>query len=256
MTRDITCIVCDDEFLGRKNIVNALSGASDWTVIAELEDGEELLELIQTHRPDVVFLDIHMPGASGIELMSQISQLASRPEIIFVTAFDQYAIQAFGLYALDYILKPFDERRFVLAVKRAEVELSRKSNGEDFAPLGSKKPYLKRIFVPSTAKLNVYEVEEIFGCVANGNYANVILKDRTVLHRVSMTYLEDHLDPADFMRVHRSSIVSVDQIKSVEHVGGARYELTLKNMFKVPLSKSKKPDVIKRLSGMGGELSE
>jgi two-component system LytT family response regulator len=210
MTRTIRCIVCDDEYLGRQNIRQALSSFPAWDIVAELESGAGLPAIIARWQPDIVFLDIRMPGRSGIDVMRDIVSQAHSPEIIFVTAFDQYAIQAFELYALDYILKPFDEQRFAQSIDRAEIS--------------------------SISKIEIIDVSGVYAFVANGNYVDILLERSKRLHRSSLNYLEQNLDPAMFVRCHRSCIARIDKIRDLVSLGDTRYEVVFDNNARVRMS--------------------
>ena len=184
MNRKIRCIVCDDEYLGRQNIKQALLSFPEWELVAELESGNGLPAIIGRAQPDIIFLDIRMPGRSGIDIMRDIVSQPNPPEIIFVTAFDQYAIQAFELYALDYILKPFDEQRFAQSIDRAQkaVELNRSVQGSEAA---EDRRYLTRLFISSISKIEIVDVSGVYAFVANGNYVDILLERTKRLHRSS-----------------------------------------------------------------------
>jgi DNA-binding LytR/AlgR family response regulator len=235
MTRTIRCIVCDDEYLGRQNVRQALSSFPAWDIVAELESGAGLPAVIARWQPDIIFLDIRMPGRSGIDVMRDIVSQAHSPEIIFVTAFDQYAIQAFELYALDYILKPFDEQRFAQSIDRAEkaVELKRGLHGPAQADV---RKYLTRLFISSISKIEIIDVSGVYAFVANGNYVDILLERSTRLHRSSLNYLEQNLDPAMFVRCHRSCIARIDKIRDLVSLGDTRYEVVFDNNARVRMS--------------------
>ena len=246
MDRKIRCIVCDDEYLGRQNIKQALLSFPSWELVAELESGSGLPAIIDGWHPDIIFLDIRMPGRSGIDVMRDIVLQSNPPEIIFITAFDQYAIQAFELYALDYILKPFDEQRFAQSIARAEkaVEVSRRLQ----VPGGSdNRRYLTRLFLSSVSKIEIVDVSGVYAFVANGNYVEVFLEQTKLLHRSSLNYLEQNLNPAMFVRCHRSSIARIDKIRDLVCLGDARYEIVLDNNTKVKMSSTYKDAVMAAL---------
>lgn len=235
MNRKIRCIVCDDEYLGRQNIKQALAPFPAWEIVAELESGTGLPAMIARWQPDIIFLDIRMPGRSGIDVMRDIVAQANPPEIIFVTAFDQYAIQAFELYALDYILKPFDEQRFAQSIDRAErtVELKRVVHGSEHV---EGRRYLTRLFISSISKIEIVDVSGVYAFVANGNYVDILLERTKRLHRSSLNYLEQNLDPAMFVRCHRSCIARIDKIRDLVCLGDTRYEVVFDNNARVRMS--------------------
>jgi two-component system LytT family response regulator len=246
MDRKIRCIVCDDEYLGRQNIRQALLSFPQWEIVAELESGNGLSASIDRWQPDIVFLDIRMPGKSGIDIMRDLVSKAHPPEIIFITAFDQYAIHAFELYALDYILKPFDEQRFAQSIDRAtraierNLILQRADTAED-------RRYLTRLFISSISKVEVVDVSGVYGFVANGNYVDILLERTKRLHRSSLNYLEQNLNPAMFVRCHRSSIARIDKIRDLVCLGDTRYEVVLDNNAKIKMSSTYKDAVMSAL---------
>ena len=246
MNRTIRCIVCDDEYLGRQNIRQALLSFPEWEVVAELESGNGLPAMIVRWQPDVIFLDIRMPGRSGIDIMRDIVSQANPPEIVFITAFDQYAIQAFELYALDYILKPFDEQRFAQSIHRATktVELNRSLQGSEAA---AGRRYLTRLFISSISRIEIVDLSGVYAFVANGNYVDILLERTKRLHRSSLSYLEQNLDPAMFVRCHRSSIARIDKIRDLVCLGDTRYEIVLGNNARVRMSSTYKDAVMAAL---------
>ena len=246
MDRAIRCIVCDDEYLGRQNIKQALSSFPGWELVAELDSGSGLPAVIDRWQPDIIFMDIRMPGRSGIDVIRDIVLRTDPPEVIFITAFDQYAIQAFELYALDYILKPFDEQRFAQSIARAEkaVEINRRLQ----IPAGSdSRRYLTRLFLSSISKIEIVDVSGVYAFVANGNYVEILLERSKLLHRSSLNYLEQNLNPAMFVRCHRSSIARIDKIRDLVCLGDTKYEVVLANNVKVRMSNTYKDAVIAAL---------
>jgi two-component system, LytTR family, response regulator len=191
-------------------------------------------------------MDIRMPGRSGIDAIRDIVLRTDPPEVIFITAFDQYAIQAFELYALDYILKPFDEQRFAQSIARAEkaVEVNRSLQ----VPAGSdSRRYLTRLFLSSISKIEIVDVSGVFAFVANGNYVEILLERTKLLHRSSLNYLEQNLNPAMFVRCHRSSIARIDKIRDLVWLGDTKYEVVLANNAKVRMSSTYKDAVMAAL---------
>jgi two-component system, LytTR family, response regulator len=238
MNRKIKCVVCDDEYLGRQNVKEALSPFPEWEIVAELESGKRLLATIDKLQPDIIFLDIRMPGKNGIDVMRDMASRAHSPEIIFITAFDEYAIQAFELYALDYILKPFDEQRFARSIERAKKAIELKiSRGAGISGAAVDRRYLTRLFIPSISKIEIVDVSGVYAFVANGNYVDVLLEGTKLLYRSPMHYLEQNLNPNTFIRCHRSSIVKIDKIRDLIFHGDTRYEVVLENNIKVKMRK-------------------
>ncbi|HEX5055688.1 MAG TPA: LytTR family DNA-binding domain-containing protein [Gammaproteobacteria bacterium] len=248
MNRKIKCIVCDDEHLGRQNIKQALLSFPGWELVAELENGRNLVATLDRWNPDIVFLDIRMPGKNGIDLMRDVLSRTDPPEIIFVTAFDHYAIQAFELYALDYILKPFDEQRFARSIERAEKAVENKIGTEArISGSAGNRRYLSRVFIPSISKIEIVDLSGVYAFVANGNYVDILLEQTKLLHRCSMKQLEQNLDPDVFIRCHRSSIVRIDKVTDVVFLGDAKYEVVLSNNTRIKMSGTYKDPVMAAL---------
>jgi len=248
MKQKVTCLICDDEYLSRKNIKAALSLWRNWEVLSEAESAKGLLDSLDEFRPDVIFLDIRMPGKTGIDVSAEILSKDSPPEIIFITAFDKYAIQAFELYALDYLLKPFDKQRFAQSIHRAEKALTHKRiNGGDHETVRPGRRYLKRLFIPSISKIQLVDIDDVYGFVASGNYVDVLLKDAKLLHRSSISQLEKNLDPRLFIRCHRSCIVRMDRIRDLQFLGDIKYEIVLSNGDKVKMSKTYRDSIMQAL---------
>jgi two-component system, LytTR family, response regulator len=248
MNRKIKCVICDDEYLGRQNVKEALSPFPEWEIVGELDSGNNLLVPIDKLQPDIIFLDIRMPGKNGIDVMRDIVSRANPPEIIFITAFDQYAIQAFELYALDYILKPFDEQRFAQSIERAKKAIELKINRSiQFPGVAMDRRYLTRLFITSISKIEIVDVGGVYALVADGNYVNIFLEGTKLLYRASMSYLEQNLDPNMFIRCHRSSIARIDKIRDLILLGDNKYEIVLTNNTKVKIRKTYKDSVMAAL---------
>jgi two-component system LytT family response regulator len=211
-----TAIVVDDEPPARRRIEALLERDPDVAVVAASGDVDAVGPLIAGHAPDLLFMDVQMPGVSGIELVRAIpSELL--PLVIFVTAYDEYAIAAFDLHAADYVLKPVDADRFCLALQRAKERL-RLLHGKasdpvrNFLASGATASTLDRIAVQSNQRMRLLRVEEIEWIEAAGNYVRVHAARRHYLLRESIGALEGRLDPRRFVRIHRSTIVNIDHI--------------------------------------------
>ncbi|HEX7942106.1 MAG TPA: LytTR family DNA-binding domain-containing protein, partial [Gemmatimonadaceae bacterium] len=206
-------------------------------------------------KPDLVFLDVLMPGKTGIEVIREIGA-DNMPATIFVTAYDQFAVQAFDVAAVDYLVTPFDDERFVAAFARARQRLSVEGlsklreqliavlQGGAASPLPhdapASQPYLERIAVEMRGKVRSIPVDQIDYIVADGPYAELHTGDRRHVIRESMQTLEDRLDPKHFMRVHRSMIVRLDLVDTLHRGAGGDYELQLKNGTRVKVSRSRR----------------
>ncbi len=217
-----TCIIVDDEKLARDLLKEYLESYPDIELLAEAEQGTEAVEKIDKFKPDIVFLDVQMPGMTGFDVLEDIEH---EPYVIFVTAYDQYAIKAFEKNAVDYLLKPLDEERFRNAVNRA---LKRKtlehSSIEDLLQsmkTERKGAYDTHIFVQKSEKLFNLPVEEIVYLEASGDYTIITTKNDQFVSSSGIGKLEEILNPEVFIRVHRSTIVNVNYLKEIErHFNG------------------------------------
>lgn len=217
-----TCIIVDDEKLARDLLKEYLENYPDIEILGEADQGTEAVEKIDKLKPDIVFLDVQMPGMTGFDVLEDLEH---EPYVIFVTAYDQYAIKAFEKNAVDYLLKPLDEERFRNAVNRA---LKRKtlehSSIEDL--LSSMKSerkgtYDTHIFVQKSEKLFNLPVDEIVYLEASGDYTIITTKADQFVSSSGIGKLEEILNPEVFIRVHRSTIVNVNYLKEIErHFNG------------------------------------
>ncbi len=254
MPEQVRGLVVDDEPLARMRIEDLLAHTEDAVVVGSATNGIEAVERIRTLKPDLVFLDVQMPGKTGIEVIREIG--AERmPATIFVTAYDQFAVQAFDVAAVDYLVKPFDDERFEAAFARARQRLSVEGMSKLREQLlsvlgGSSAPphpltaspphYLERIAVEMRGKVRSIPVDQIDYIVADGPYAELHTGDRRHIIRESMQTLEERLDPKHFMRVHRSMIVRLDLVDTLHRGAGGDYELQLKNGARVKVSRSRR----------------
>jgi two-component system LytT family response regulator len=251
----VRVLVVDDEPLARLRIEDLLAHVEGAELVGTAANGVEAVEAIRSLHPDVVFLDVQMPGKTGIEVVREIGP-AAMPVTIFVTAFDQFAVQAFDVAAVDYLVKPFDDERFEAAFARAKHRLALEGLGElrekllavlqssDAAPAiqraGAPAPYLERIAVEMHGKVKSVPVDQIDYIVASGPYAELHVGDRRYLIREAMQTLEERLDPSRFMRVHRSMIVRLDLIETLHRGAGGDYEVQLRNGARVKVSRSRR----------------
>jgi two-component system LytT family response regulator len=243
----ILAAIVDDEPLARVNLRHGLSAFARWTVAGEWESAEQARLALESVRVQVVFLDIQMPRESGLGLARTLSLLDEPPVVIFVTAFERFAVEAFELHALDYLLKPFDDERLRQAVLHAEGMIDLRARAgyrtalrgyvADLTQPGEQPPaFLRRLSVRSVGRIESVAVDHIRWIAAAGNYVELHLADRVVLHRVTLSHLEQRLDPAMFLRVHRSTIVRRDQCVAVTVQGDGTYALTLKAGATLPVS--------------------
>lgn len=244
MTAAIRSIIVDDEEHARITLRYALSKFPEWSVLAELKNAATAREYLVQHTVDVVFLDIQMPKESGLELARSLLHHARPPLIIFVTAYNAHAIDAFDLHALDYLLKPFSSDRFAKTLSRAKEMLSLTrptAYGQAMAAClatGLRPAYLQQVIVRSVGEMESIMLSEVYWVGAAGNYVELHLDKRVVLHRVAISKLEEYLDPRQFVRVHRGFIVRADQPAHLQALGNGGYQLRLRCGAEVPVSKN------------------
>jgi two-component system LytT family response regulator len=249
-------MIVDDEPLARRAIRLLLKNDSEIEIVAEAGSGSDAVRLIREHSPELLFLDIQMPGMNGFDVLEKIDA-ASIPAIIFVTAFDQYALRAFEVHALDYLLKPFDDTRFEKALRQAKTQveqreinkLSRKlfamlEDRETEQTATEQKPerskYLTRLMIKSASRIFFLKVEEIDWIGAEDYYVKLHFGRKSHLLRESMNELEAKLDPEKFLRVHRSSIVNLDRVKELQAHFNGDYVVILQDGTELKLSRSRR----------------
>ncbi|MEZ4456513.1 MAG: LytTR family DNA-binding domain-containing protein [Gemmatimonadales bacterium] len=249
----VSALIVDDEPLARLNLQRALDGFPRWQVQAACPGAASALVEVGRRVPDVVFLDIRMPGLSGLVLARRLGQLPAPPLVVFVTAYGDHAVEAFELHALDYLVKPFDDVRFASGIERIEALLGLRAQaaygtalsgflddaGAEPAAADDAAPnprYLAQFCVKGVGRLEVVRVAEVQWIAAAGNYARLHLAGRTVLHRVTLATLEARLDPVEFIRVHRTAIVRRSECRSLSVTGDGSYALALESGARVPVS--------------------
>ncbi len=237
---NIRIIIIDDEAPAREIIKHYLQEVDSVEVIAECSDGFSALKAISSMKPDLVFLDIQMPRLTGIEL---VEVLTEKPEIIFTTAYDQFALRAFELNAVDYLLKPFPKRRFLEAVKKAINKIRAETGNKVPAnQLLIKKPErsspLNRIVVRKGNAINLIPVDEIRYVEAQDDYVMIHHAAGKALKQQTMQACEDNLSKSEFVRIHRSYIVKIGEIKRIEPYGKDNYVAILQSGDKLPVSRS------------------
>lgn len=245
---EIKILIADDEYFAREVIQNYLKDKASLQSIIESTNGRETIEKIQEHKPDIVFLDIQMPEISGIDLINELDP-AQRPIIIFTTASEQYALKAFEVNAIDYLLKPFDKERFDGALAKAVERIE--NRGGDLQLMFKKwqdsnqhnqqlnKPqHLTRILVKEPKKMFFVKIEDVYSFEASGDYVIVHLEKKSHLISQSLNQLEAHLNSNDFVRIHRSNIVNVNYIAEFEPYFNSEYFITLKNNSRLKLSRT------------------
>jgi two-component system, LytTR family, response regulator len=224
----IRALIADDEPLARRKIKNLLAREPDVEVAAECGSGPEAAKLIRELDPNLVFLDIEMPELDGLSLLKGLGG-HTPPAVIFVTAYDRYAVGAFDAQALDYLLKPIDRRRFQTALERAREHLGKR--GERSAGP------LTRLLVRSGDRTQVLKVDDVDWVESADNYVKLHALGQTHLLRETLAHLRARLDPARFVRIHRSAVVNVDRIQSLYPLFHGDQMLVLRDGTELPLSR-------------------
>lgn len=238
----IRALIVDDEPLARERIRDLLERDPEVVVAAECRDGQEAIAAIREHSPDLVFLDVQMPEKSGFDVIAEVG-VERLPVIVFVTAHDDYALRAFEVAALDYLLKPFDADRFAKTLDRAKAQI-RSRQPDEFqervlslmeglrAPRG-----LERLIVKTGGQLVFLKTEEVDWIQAEGNYVRLHVGAASHLVRETIQGLEASLDPARFMRIHRSTIVNLDRVREIQPLVHGEYRVVLTDGTKLTLSR-------------------
>jgi two-component system LytT family response regulator len=212
-------VLVDDEPLARERLRSLLEAEADVELVAECADGVEAVAAVRSRRPDLVFLDVQMPGMDGFEVLDALDP-ATLPAIVFVTAYDRYALRAFDVHAVDYLLKPFDRRRFASALERARLDLRADDAGRRLlalvADLRRERRPQQRIVVKAAGRVFFLRPAEIDWMEAAGNYVRLHVGKKSHLVRETMKGLEDRLDPDTFVRIHRSRIVNLDRVRELQ----------------------------------------
>ena len=231
----IRALIVDDEPLARDGVRLHLESQTDIEIVGEAVDGDHAVEMINSLRPDLVFLDVQMPGLDGFGVIEAVG-VDAMPAVIFTTAYDEFALRAFDANAVDYVLKPFDGDRLRRALDQARTQIRgrRRSEIEErliglLAELHGKGQYLERIIVRSGGRILILRTDDVDWLEAASNYVRIHAGGREYLLRETMTNLETRLDPAQFVRIHRSTIVKLNRIKELEPLFQGDYVLILED---------------------------
>ncbi|MDX1530996.1 MAG: LytTR family DNA-binding domain-containing protein [Rhodothermales bacterium] len=274
LDRPLRVLVVDDEPHARNRLLKLLRQHDGFETVGECGNGQEALEAIRADRPDLVLLDIQMPEMGGLDLIEAIEDEADddapTPAVIFVTAYDQHALRAFDLHAVDYLLKPFDDERFEQALARARarlqegldqrllnllrrIEATREEVGGDLveAEPASEATPTDRIAIRAGDRIHVVKVEEIDWIEGAGVYARLHVGDKAHLLRETLTNLAQGLDPARFVRIHRSTIVNRERVRELRSYFHGEYIVVLEDGTQLKLSRTYR-DALERLVGKLG----
>ncbi|HEY3745259.1 MAG TPA: LytTR family DNA-binding domain-containing protein [Gemmatimonadaceae bacterium] len=246
--KPLRVLIADDERLARQRLEDLLAHEANVEIVGRTENGLATIAAIAELRPDMVFLDIQMPGKTGLEVVQQVG-IDRMPPVIFTTAYD-HALEAFDLAAIDYLIKPFDDERFEKAFRRARkmIDLNQVSKlsaelrallGGGRPPAEAKEQYLERIAVEMRGQVRVVPVKQIDYLIASGPYAELYVGDKRYLIREKMQTLDERLDPAKFFRIHRSAIVRLELIETLIRNPGGDYAVLLKGGVKLKVSRGR-----------------
>jgi two-component system LytT family response regulator len=248
----IRALIVDDEPLARRTIRDILADDPEIEIIGECGDGLEAIEFIQNRPPDILFLDIQMPGLNGFETLSRIEP-GRIPVIIFVTAYDQYALRAFEVHAMDYLLKPFNDQRLVDAVRQAKAQIELKEIKEISRSLlnllgeqvasetrESPKSFLTRFMIKTGGRVIFIKASDVDWIAADDYFIKLHVKGGRHLLRMSMNELEEKLDPKMFLRIHRSTIVNFDAVRELQQTPNGEYVVVLNNGTELKLSRGRR----------------
>jgi two-component system, LytTR family, response regulator len=227
--RPLRVLIVDDEILARQRIEDLLAKEENVIIVGTASDGMAAVEAIRELHPDLVFLDVQMPGKSGVDVVKELGE--EMPATVFVTAYDQHAVQAFELEAVDYLVKPFDDERFEQAFRRAR------------RAAAQSREYAARIPVELRGQIRAVPVDRIEYITASGPYAELHVEGKTFAVRERMQALEEKLDPQRFFRIHRSAIVRIDMIDVFLRHAGGDYGVRLKNGVELSVSRSKREEL-------------
>ncbi len=254
MAEKIRVLIVDDEPLAREKIRGMLKGKEDIEIVGEAGNGKQAVAAVHKHEPDLLFLDVQMPELDGFGVLQAVDP-ERMPMVVFVTAYDRYALQAFEVFALDYLMKPFDRERFEKALTRARgqldhakrkdltqglqslmEELSRIRQSAGAVTPGPK--YLERLAIKASGRIFFLRSQEIDYIESEGNYVRIHSGKESHLVREAMSVLETQLDPKRFLRIHRCTIVNVDRIQELQPWFHGEYRVILRNGVQLTLSRS------------------
>lgn len=257
----VRTLIVDDESLARRTLGGLLLADPEIEVIGECRSGSEAVAFIRKQTPDLLFLDIQMPGMSGFETLSQIG-VENIPAIVFVTAYDKYALKAFEVHAIDYLLKPFTDERFAAALNQAKMqvqmkEVNRVSRGlvallaqqAKSEPVLSKRRFLTRFMIQSGGRAAFIKATDVDWIGADDYYIKLHVNGKTHLLRMSLNELEEKLDPEQFLRIHRSAIVNFERVKELQQSANNEWVVLLKDGTELKLSRSRRERLKQFLTG-------
>ena len=250
--RSTTACIVDDEELARRGIRSRLAARDDIRIVAECASGREAVDAIAEHAPDLVFLDVQMPGLDGFDVIEDIGP-ERMPVVIFVTAYDEHALRAFDVHALDYLLKPIDEARLHEAIDRAKARLDQRRSsqlGDRLAALldgvssgersgdDASGEITERFVIKTGGRVTFVDADAIDWVEAAGDYVRLHTSEKVHLLRETMSGMEDRLDPDRFLRIHRSTIINTERLRELRPYGNSEYIVVLDDGTELKLSRT------------------
>lgn len=258
-TATIRTMIVDDEVLARQNVEALLRSDPDIAIVAQCNNGAQAVEAINQHKPDLLFLDVQMPGMTGFEVLAKLPT-ATMPQVVFVTAYDHFALQAFEVQAVDYLLKPFNRARFAEALarakgavrsqdkrgfsKRLDEVMSALQKLREGAPTDGDLPTPRpregdgRLFIRCDGEIHVMAPEDILWIESDGDYVRLHASDKSRFVRMSLLKMMEKLDPAHFVRIHRSTIVNLRHMRKASAALYGEYTVELTNGAKLKVSRT------------------
>jgi len=256
--KHIRTLIADDEPAARARLARLLCQDPEIEVVGECRNGAEVIEAVAKHRPDLLFLDVQMPQSNGFDVLQHLSNALPRerlPFVVFVTAHDQYALKAFDVNAVDFLLKPYDDERFQASLEKArkfmELRMSSKLTGRlmDLVRehMHANSEYVEVFNIRDKGREHKVPVDEIIYLRAEGNYLHLQLKDRHHLHRMTMNAVESELDPSRFLRIHRSYIVNKAHVRNSRYSGNNEFVFHMANNERIISGRSYKEQIARAL---------
>lgn len=253
--KHIRTIIADDEPVARARVARLLQQDPEIELVAECRNGSEAIEAVNKHKPDLMFLDVQMPQVNGFEVVQQLGK-ERMPFVVFVTAHDQYALKAFDVNAVDFLLKPYDDDRFHASLSKAkkwmDMRFSSKLTGKLMdlmrEHMHANSEYTETIVIRERGREWRVGVDDLVFMRAEGNYLHLQLKDRHHLYRMTMNAVETELDPTRFLRIHRSYIINMAHVRSHRYSGNNEFIFSMNNGERIVSGRSYKEHISKALT--------
>lgn len=248
--KQIRTLIADDEPAARARLAKLLAQDAEVEVVGECRNGQEAIDAVSKHRPDLLFLDVQMPGLNGLEVVGRVPG-DRMPFVVFVTAHDRYALKAFDVSAVDYLLKPYDDDRFFASLEKAKRHIDMQINHRLTGRLmdlvrehmHAKSEHIESFTIRDKGREHKVNVSDILYLQAEGNYLRLQLKDRHFLHRMTMNAVESELDPARFLRIHRSYVVNRAHVRNARYSGNNEFIFSMANNERIVSGRSYKESI-------------